>query len=323
MVTQLDRPDNRANYSRNPQTRERTARPLGNTAAAAHDIRQPLSAAEKIALGVHQTIRDRLSETAQTFAGEKPSKAEHISRALLAQNERLRSDAKEDWTTTQLTQEYIARAVLMSPNASNAQMNRNSGRDVKQSKRRLSEFNDAVLDCATCIQPSVARNFIPMLKQQIIGFSRFADVQPTIIGNNNLESMMRGLAPEVGAYRALQMDGRFTVEAPGVDDDLKGKDLTVGSDEQHMVHLDLGMPGAFRRKIEDGIGYGSILPEDAADTQTYGYVYAGNDKEDGHPRYIVNAGTFGEIDGFDYTSEDQARVVGMVEDIMAYHYGES
>lgn len=318
MVTLIDRPDGRANYSLNPQTGERARRSLGNAATTAHDIRQPFSAVEKISRGAEQAIKDRLAETAQEFGGERPSRAEHISRALLVQSERLASDAKDDWTTTQLTQEYVARTVLMSPFASNAQLHRNE--DPKHSKRRLAEFNDAVLDCATCIQPSVARDFIPLLKKQIVGFSQFAGIRPAIIENSNLENMMKGLAPEVGAYRALQADGEFTVEAPGVDEDLKGKDLTVSRDDQ-TVHLDLGMSGAFRRKIENGIKYGSILSDDAEDTQLAGYVYAGNDKEDGHPKYIVNAGEFGDIDGFNYKPEDQARVVAIVNDIMVYHYG--
>lgn len=323
MTIHAERPGNRANFSHNPK-KEQLNKPLGGRAVGAavragkiergYGALQLPPSAEKLVLSTRGVIGARFKE-AQDTATERLTRPALVRRAFTLQSNRLEQPDRDDWTTSQLTSELIAKAVLFSPVASEAQRTGN--------KRQLAEFNDMFMECATCISPSAAKAFVPMMKSEINNFSRQAGVNPDITADNNLEKMMAGLAAEVATARALGTDPSLKIVAPGVDLDLQGVDLTVTREDTHSLHMDLKRSRPFITKLDEMMSRGRMSREDYEDGIRYGYTFTGNNRTDKLPQYVVDAGRFGTLDGFDYDAKGQEEAVATVHDILDYHYGNS
>lgn len=322
MPHNIDRPGHRANipnartermFERNRQLGAEATRASVQVAPARpggyNRLHLPESA-EKLIVGTRSVIGARLGEVRERTANEPLTKLAAARRAFILQDRRLRRLDKEELTTSELTSEYMAKAILFSPTASEAQVGRN--------KRQLAEFNDMLMDCATSIAPSAAKAFVPMMQSEIINFNRQVGHSPDIAMDENLRERVVGLSAEIATTRALLTDPDLQVTNPDVTQDLRGIDLTVQR-EDATVHIDLKRRGKFGYWTEELRDSGRLTPPDYQAAIRTGIAFTGYDHGDDGPKYTVNADLFGEPDGFDYSPRGQAAAISLVHGLLDRH----
>lgn len=319
MAHNIDRPGSRANAPRISTERllARNKR-LGEQAAAQavqvgpsrrqgyNDFPFPKSA-EKLIAGTRGVVGARLREAREKTANERLTKLALVRRAFILQDRRLQQPEMEDLTTSQLTSEFMARAVLFSPTASEAQR--------KGNKRSLAEFNDMVMACATAISPSAADVFVPMMESEIRNFCQHAGHSPDIVEDNNLKRMVTGLSSEIATTRALRTDPELEVTNPGVTQDLEGIDIIIQRGDAK-ANIDLKRGGAFLYRLDDLQSMGHLSTEDYQEATRTGIVFTGYSNHDNTPKYAVNANLFGKMDGFDYTPRGQATALSVAHGLL-------
>lgn len=322
MHHRVDRPGNRANIP-NAQTERMFTRDkqLGAEAARASVQLAPArpggynrlhlpESAEKLIVGTRGVIGARLKEVRERTANEPLTKIAAARRAFILQDRRLRRLDTEELTTSGLTAEFMAKAILFSPTASEAQVSGN--------KRQLAEFNDMLMDCATSIAPSAAKAFVPMMQSEIINFNRKVEHSPDIAMGNELRERVVGLSAEIATTRALAAEPDLRVTNPDVTQDLRGIDLTVQRQDA-TVHIDLKRRAKFGYWTEELRDSGRLDPSEYQAALRTGIAFTGYDHEDDAPKYAVNADLFGEPDGFDYSPRGQAAAVSLVRGLLARH----
>lgn len=315
----VNRPGNRPNIPRVPtehllvQSKRLGAQATARTAEVGSSRLQGYNgflfpkSAEKLIAGTRGVIGARLREVREKTANEQLTRLAVVRRAFIVQDRRLQQPEMEDLTTSQLTSEFMARAVLFSPTASEAQQ--------KGNKRSLAEFNDMLMACATVISPSAANAFVPMMEGEIRNFCQHAGHSADIVEDNNIKKRVVGLSSEIATTRALLTDPELQVSNPGIAQDLEGIDVTVQRGDAK-VNIDLKRGGAFLYRLEDLQSMGHLNAEDYEAATHTGIAFTGYSNHDNTPKYAVNAELFGKMDGFDYTQRGQATVLDLAHGLL-------
>jgi hypothetical protein len=299
--------------------RQNIPRPVGNVAlrgaVQTPDIKtRPPSPSEKLMSATRAAVIDRLMAV-QSAEMEPQMPLERIKRAYLLQNRRLRGEKDEltgekvvdteELTTAEFASEQLARVILFSPMAADA--------DKSENTWQLSQFNDMLAASAVAVSPSVLPNLKTILEGEIKQFNdKVAGRNYNISGQ--IARRLRGIDAEIAATRALKTNTELDVSMPATKGDLEGKDITVQRDGT-IVHIDVKRKASYKKALIKMVEKGILTKEEARWGDEDGYAVTTQDK-DGGWKYLVDADALGKIGNLEYDQEGVKKTSELIEKLL-------
>ena len=279
----------------------------------------------KDALDTMYSHLHELSEESRRETGRPlPVNADGIRTAYIAQTARLRDkQATSHMTPRQLTSEYMAKAILFSPQASDALVTRRH----HESKATLSRYNDTIGEIAGSLpehmEPGYKVAVVDALKagsrdlnDRIGHSSEIADKDPES-GIDEIWTIMNGEQDEIAPENALKDDPSLELIVPqDTASDLVGIDMQVKRlSDGKLINIDTKSHGKYLSTVA------KKTHVDWVDESATGPYYFVGIHENGYPHYLLNASAFGEIpdDGFEYTPEGQEQLRRTVHEMLDSH----
>lgn len=250
--------------------------------------------------------------------GESFTTAHTAELAYAMQSRHLRSADTDEWPTSQLVSNRIALITLELPTAARAQRaldsNGHRGQDRETQVATLSQFNKDVAGVLAYLPPSMIADFAERFVDQAESLLEQRLGLP-VYDRKGFYTVMAGVMREVAVIRALDsnMPDGWHVEHATVEQDVHGTDLTVVTDKNERLAMDIKSQNSFYRKVMKLRDFGHLSHDEAEKALTSGYFYSDLKVQDDEAGAvcIVNADSLGEIRHFQYN--DAEPVVHFVE----------
>lgn len=267
---------------------------------------------------LHTVNEQRIAKTGQPL----PTTADGVREAYIAMAEKLQDKQITDqMTDEQLTHELMAKAILFSPQVSDALQTHFH----HESKKILSMYNDVIGEIAR----SLPKHMTPGYKEAVvhalmtasqelnnkIGHSSEIAEQDPASGIDVIWSIMKGAQDEIAPENALQNDPEVKLIIPkDTESDLVGIDLMVERlTDGKTINIDMKSHGKYlstvaKKEHIDWVDESIVGP----------YYYVGM-HENGNPHFLLNASAFGEVpeDSFEYSAENQEKLRQTVHEMLS------
>ncbi|MCA9335209.1 hypothetical protein KC953_03640 [Candidatus Saccharibacteria bacterium] len=312
-----------------------SSRAVGGVSLRANGIRLPdrhnvhASPRERLRASTHNAVENHLrnlSGAIERRDGRRPEmNAAFIRNAYISQRKRMKNEkVTGDMTTSQLTAELMAKAVLFGPTVSDALKHRHT----RRSKDEFAEWNDILAEIARSLpsgqlQPGFKTDIASVLKEEILALSNQIHHSAEICGKDpkskrdNITQDFLGVQGEVSVVNDLQTDTSLDVRVPdaeefgvsGIELDREGIDVVIGRPEDgKTIFVDLKSHGSYLNRIAD------LQGEKFIDEDSVGRCYFTGMHERGAPHYLIDIDSYGEIpaDGFHFTEQGRIQLISDV-----------
>lgn len=237
-----------------------------------------------------------------------------VGRMLQIQRTKLESEDAQDLKSSTYAAEHTLLAIISSLEAAkstkllNDDTIRMKRSEIREHKLVAANFNQDLHNSMFYAQGELAEKYLQLFHVLMRSFAGKVGIDSSeIMSQKEVEGCVKGIGYEVAVHRALaypsEINGtEYTVRASNAEEDLRGADIVIEcirEGKAKTVSLDVKARGAFLAKIRS-LGYieGPALK--------LGIVTA--DDSLTHPKYVLNGGSFGHLEGFDFP-QDGRRVL--------------